>query len=164
MTESPNREQASFAADDALLIGACCTTLATLIPVVLYQTGALSSLPDPPSSIFDSEKITKSKEAFPLGVPDAALGIASFGVTLTLALLAKRSPRARQLLGAKLALDGSAAAFNVVRQVVSFGKLCSWCTGTAMATGVMVYAGRATVREAWSTAQATASQAYDPLQ
>jgi uncharacterized membrane protein len=137
-----------------VLLGACCATLATLVPVALYQTGVLTSLPDPPSSIFDSEKITKSKEAFPLGVPDAILGIASFGVTLTLALLAKRSPRARQLLGAKLALDGSAAAFNVVRQVVSFGKLCSWCTGTAVAAGVMVYAGRGAMGEAWSTARA----------
>ena len=136
--------------DHALLVGACCTTLATLIPVALYQTGFLSTLPDPPSSVFASDRITKSKEAFPLGVPDGLLGIASFSATLTLALLSRHHPPARKLLGAKLALDGSAAAFNVVRQVVSFGKLCSWCTGTAIAAGVMVYAGREVIMDTWS--------------
>ncbi len=42
----------------------------------------------------------------------------------------------------KLCADGALAGYNVVRQVVSFGKLCSWCTGTAFATGVMLFAGR----------------------
>ena len=138
------------ASDDDLLLGACCTTLATLIPVALYQTGVIPSLPDPAFAVFASERITMSKDAHPLGVPDALLGIASFSTTLTLAILSRRSLRARKLLGAKLVLDGSAAAFNVVRQVVSFGKLCSWCTGTAVAAGVMVYAGRGTIRDTWT--------------
>ena len=148
----------SSSSDDALLIGACCATLATLIPVALFQTGVTPVLPDPPSAVFASERITKSKEAFPLGIPDSLLGIASFGTTLTLALLAKRSPLARQVLGAKLTLDGSAVAFNVVRQVVSFGKLCSWCTGTAIAAGVMVYAGRETIRDTWSVAETVVAE------
>ena len=151
--------EAKSETNNMLLIGACCTTLTTLVPVALYQTGAIGSLPDPPFPLFASERITKSKDAKPLGIPDGLLGIASFSATLTLALLSKRSPRARQLLGAKLALDGSAAAFNVVRQVVSFGKLCSWCTGTAVAAGVMVYAGRGTISNTWSEAANAAKQA-----
>jgi uncharacterized membrane protein len=137
--------------DDALLIGACCMTIATLIPVALYQTGMSGSLPDPPSRLFYSEKITTSKAAHPLGIPDSLLGLASFGTTLALILTARRSATARKLLGAKLCMDAAAGAFNAGRQVVSFGRLCSWCTGTAAAAGVMAYGGRDLIRDTWSS-------------
>jgi uncharacterized membrane protein len=134
---------------DKLLIAACCTALATLVPVTLYQTGALDRLPDPPFRVFDSERITMSRAAHPLGIPDGVLGLASFGATLALTLLARRHHAANKWLGAKLTIDASAAAFNASRQVVSFGKLCSWCTGTAIAAGVMAYGGRKTIKDAW---------------
>ena len=92
--------------------------------------------------------------AHPLGVPDALLGVASYGTTLALMMMARRSETAKRVLGAKLVLDGAAAGFNAVRQVTSFGRLCSWCTGTAMATAVMVYAGRGAIAE---TARAAVS-------
>ena len=96
-------------------------------------------LPDLPLRVFESETITASAAAHPMGIPDGLLGLASFGTTLALALLARRNGTAKKMLGGKLALDISAAAFNASRQIVSFGKLCSWCTGTALATGVMAY-------------------------
>ncbi len=134
-----------------LMLYACCVTLATLVPVALYQTGAIGTLPDPPMPIFASEHITSSKAAHPLGIPDGILGLASFSATLGLILLAKKNSRTtRLLLGGKLLLDGGMAAFNTGRQVMSFGKLCSWCTGTALAAGVMVYAGRETIHAAAS--------------
>lgn len=129
-----------------LLIGACCVALATLAPVACYQLGLISELPDPPLRVFASERITMSKIAHPLGIPDALLGLGSFGATLTLALLAGRNKTARKILGVKLGLDASAAAFNAGRQVIEFRKLCSWCTATAAAAGVMTYAGRESVR------------------
>jgi uncharacterized membrane protein len=134
------------------VIVSCSTALLTLVPVALYQTGILSRLPDPPLRIFDSERITASKAAHALGIPDALVGLASFGTTLALIVLARHHKAARKLLGAKLTLDVSAAAFNASRQVVSFGKLCSWCTGTTLATGVMAYGGRAAINEAWAQA------------
>ncbi len=152
-------EVTSLAGSDTLLIAACCTALATLAPVALYQTGALHRLPDPPFRVFDSERITMSAAAHPLVIPDGVLGLASFGVTLALALLARRHRAAKQLLGAKLTLDASAAAFNVARQVVSFGKLCSWCTGTALAAGLMAYAGRKTIKGSWLEAVSLAQRA-----
>ena len=136
--------------------------LATLAPVALYQTGILPRLPDPPLRVFDSERITMSAAAHPLGIPDGLLGLASFGTTLTLALLARRHQTAKQLLGAKLTLDASAAAFNAGRQVVSFGKLCSWCTGAALAAGMMAYAGREAIQETWDDA-ASAVKAVIPV-
>ena len=63
-------------------------------------------------------------------------------MTLSLALLARTQPAARTLLAYKLVADGGMAAFNTVRQVVVFRKLCAWCTGTAACTAVMIYAGR----------------------
>jgi uncharacterized membrane protein len=146
-----------------VLVGACCAALATLVPISLYQTGVLDRLPDPPLSVFDSERITTSKAAHPFGIPDGLLGLASFSTTLALALAARSNPMAKKLLGAKLTVDLSMAGFNAVRQVVSFGKLCSWCTGTALSTGVMAYAGRKTIRDTWREAAATVSTGVDAV-
>jgi uncharacterized membrane protein len=151
-------DEATIPHDRALLLGACCVALATLVPVALYQLGAISRLPDPPLSIFDSERITSSSAAHPFGIPDALLGLASFAATLTLALVSKRSQLAKSLLGPKLALDASAAGFNATRQVVSFGKLCSWCMGTALSAGVMAYAGRASIRNSLNDAANAAEE------
>lgn len=133
------------AADRTLAIIGCCVALATLVPVALFQGEVIDTLPDPPGEVFDSERITMSAAAHPLGVPDSFLGLASYGTTLALLLMAERSKMAHRLLGVKLAGDAGLATFNVVRQVVSFGKLCSWCTGTALATAAVVYGGRSAV-------------------
>lgn len=143
------------AADKAVALTGCGLAIASLVPVALFQGEVIDRLPDPPGEVFDSERVTLSKVAHPLGVPDSYLGLASYGTTLGLVLLADRSVVARRLLGAKLVGDAAFAAFNVVRQVVSFRKVCSWCTGTALATALIVYGGRGaiatTVRDARRT-------------
>lgn len=126
----------------SLLVVANCAAVATLLPVSAHQLGALPHLPDPPGSLFDSDQITDSEAAHPFGIPDGILGLASYSATLALVLSAQKSSTARRLLAFKLAGDGALAGFNVVRQVVSFRKLCSWCTATALCTGVMLLAGR----------------------
>ena len=148
------RETGSPAGGDRLLIASCCTALATLTPVALYQIGILNRLPDPPFRVFNSEKITTSKAAHPFGIPDSLLGLSSFGTTLALVLVARRHPAAKKLLGAKLTVDVSTAAFNAARQILSFGALCSWCTGTALAAGGMAYSGRRTIQDAYMEARA----------
>ncbi|HZQ41644.1 MAG TPA: vitamin K epoxide reductase family protein [Acidobacteriaceae bacterium] len=135
-------QSAREAESHRLLAGANAAALATLVPVALHQLGVVDHLPDPPKSVFDSDRITDSSIAHPFGIPDALLGIASYGTTLLLIRSASRSHAVRRFLGVKLLLDGGAAAFNATRQVVRFGKVCSWCMGTAAATAVMVYAGR----------------------
>jgi hypothetical protein len=156
MQAATQRCQSDPAEDDRLLIVSSCAALATLLPVVLYQTGVVSDLPDPPLRIFNSPRITQSSAAHPFGIPDSLLGVASFGITLTLALVARRHDGVKTALGAKLALDASAAAFNAGRQVVCFGQLCSWCTLTAMATAVMAYAGRYVILRTWTRSKAAA--------
>jgi Vitamin K epoxide reductase family len=117
--------------------------IASLVPVALYQCGVIEHLPDPPGALYASDQITRSKEAHPLGIPDSLLGLASYGFTLRLLSRAMRSPRAKSLLRAKLLVDSGIVVFNVVRQLRSFRKLCSWCMGTAIATAVLVPAARA---------------------
>lgn len=140
-------ETLNEAAPSPLVVAATVAAIVTLLPVAAHQLGFLQHLPDPPSWIFASDKITDSDSAHPLGIPDSLLGLGSYGLTLTLALLAHRHERARKLLALKLVADGSVAGFNVVKQVVSFRRLCSWCTGTALCTAAMVLAGRSLIRE-----------------
>ena len=141
-------------ADTTTAVIGCGLALGALVPVALYQSGMIAALPDPEGKLFDSEKVTSSKAAHPFGVPDSYLGLASYGTTLGLVLLSERSKAARRLLGAKLVGDAGFAAFNVVRQVVSFGKVCSWCTGTALATALIVYGGRRSITETVREARA----------
>ena len=126
------------------VVVACSVALLTLLPVAAHQLGCLRHLPDPPDNAFASDRITESHAAHPLGIPDSLLGLGSYGATLALALCSRKSHQARKALGLKLIADGSIAAFNVVRQVVLFRRLCSWCTGTALCTVAMVVFERAT--------------------
>lgn len=144
-----SEEAKSVGGDDTGAIAACSVALATLVPVTLYQIGVLKRLPDPPGDVFDSERITMSKVAHPGGIPDGLLGLASFATTMGLLLAARRRPTVRVVLGAKLSLDVGVAGFNAIRQVVRFGKLCSWCTGTALAAGTMGLLERRTIERSW---------------
>jgi uncharacterized membrane protein len=126
----------------SLLIASTAAALCTLLPVAAHQLRLLKHLPDPPCGFFASDEITDSKTAHPFGIPDSLLGLGSYGTTLSLMLLSKSRPTARKLLAAKLLADGAVAGFNVVRQIVLFRKVCFWCCGTALCTGLMVLAGR----------------------
>ena len=128
-------------------VAGAALALGTLVPVALYQTGMLRRLPDPPGLIFDSAWITSSTDAHPFGVPDALLGLGSYGITMALLLAAPECGLVRKVLAVKLAGDSSMAAVNVVKQVVKFRRVCSWCTGTAIATGIMIAAGRKYLKE-----------------
>lgn len=124
------------------MIAACSTAIVALVPVALFQCGVVDHLPDPPCSLFASDRITSSKAAHPLGIPDSLLGLASYGTTLALALSAPNSPLARTALGGKLLLDGTMATVNIVKQFAEFQRACSWCMLAGAATVVMVTAGR----------------------
>jgi uncharacterized membrane protein len=121
---------------------ATSAALVTLVPIAASQLGLLSHLPDPPSRIFDSDRIANSPLAHPWGIPDRLLGMASYSATLGLIWLARERPLARKLLAIKLIADGVAAGVNTTRQITSFRKLCSWCMVTTICTTAMVVAGR----------------------
>jgi uncharacterized membrane protein len=122
--------------------------MVSLVPILAHQLGLLRRLPDPPGSVWNSDAITESKAAHPLGIPDAVLGLGSYGATLGLLIASRSYEPALRLLPWKLAADSAAAGFNTVRQVVQFRSLCAWCMGTALATVGMVYFGARSLRNA----------------
>lgn len=104
--------------------------MAGLGMIALRQLGAVKCLPDPPGSLFDSNKVVMSPQARKLlGIPDAILGLGSYGATFGLAWWDYRHPsRGSSLaLSAKAALDVSQALAQSFRQWPEFGCFCSWC-------------------------------------
>ena len=134
---------AAYSTHKTLSIVFCASALAFLVPVVLRQLDVIDELPELPGKIFDANHIVMSKTAHPLGIPDAILGLGSYGATMALLVYATPSrPVVRGLLHAKLLLDGTMAARKARGQVKQFGRVCSWCMGTALATAGMVHFGR----------------------
>jgi uncharacterized membrane protein len=125
-----------------IALAATGVALAMLVPVAAHQLGFYDHLPDPPGKLFDSDAITDSAAAYPLGIPDSLLGLASYAATFALLLASRRHNGIHSVLRTKLALDASAAACNSVRQITKFRRICSWCTATAIATAVVVHYGR----------------------
>lgn len=147
MRTTLSSRQSANSGSDKVLLSATSAALLTLIPVAAHQLGYLRHLVDPPAKIFASDEITESATAHPFGIPDSLLGLGSYGLTLTLIVLARSRPRVRKLLTFKLIGDGAVASFNVVHQVVKFGKICSWCTGTALCTAAMMLSGGRLIAE-----------------
>src|SRR5665213_4050118 len=118
-----------------IAIAFCCVAITSLVPVALVQLRVIKRLPDPPGNIFASKRIVTSKSAYVSGIPDGLLGLGSYSVTLILLITAKPSrPLLRGMLRVKLLLDGTIAARKARGQLKQFGRICSWCMGTAMAT------------------------------
>lgn len=137
-----------------MAIACCCVAMGSLVPVFLLQFRVIDDLPEFPARLFNSKKIVMSKTAFPLGIPDSLLGLSSYGVTLILLFTAKPGrPWLQLALRGKLLLDGTLAARKTRKQITRFGRVCSWCMGTAAATAGVVYFARK-AREAARLARA----------
>jgi len=136
-------ECTAYSTHKTLSIVFCASALAFLVPVLLRQLGAIDELPELPGELFDSNRIVMSKMARPLGIPDAILGLGSYSVTMVLLVSATPSrPVVRGILTAKVLLDGTLAARKARGQIKQFGRVCTWCMGTALATAGMVHFAR----------------------
>ncbi|HVH87799.1 MAG TPA: vitamin K epoxide reductase family protein [Terriglobales bacterium] len=106
----------------------------------LYQTGIIKHLPEPPLPHLDAEKVDASPEAYEwLSTPDAVLGVASYGATMTLAAMggddrAVKQPFIPIALAAKTALDVFNAARLTRDQWTKHRAFCIWCLIAAGAT------------------------------
>lgn len=133
----------SGSAHRGMAIACCCVAIGCLVPVTMLQLGTIDDLPDLPGRVFNTRKVVLSKTAFPLGIPDGMLGLGSYGVTLLLLATAKPGrPLLQAALRGKLMMDGAMAARNTRKQVTKFGRICTWCMGTAIATAGVVYFAR----------------------
>jgi uncharacterized membrane protein len=112
--------------------------------IALYQLGMIRHLLDLPGKRFDADKVDASDEAYEhLEAPDAALGFASYAITLLLAAAGSRQRwRTRPWLPIALALKASLDATQAARltrvQWVRHRSFCIWCLLAAAATFVAV--------------------------
>jgi uncharacterized membrane protein len=123
--------------------------------VILYQTGIVRHLPDPPIPGMDSDKVDASGEAYDsFKTPDATLGLASYGATLALigmgtADRAQVQPAIPLLAAVKVAIDAAGAAWLTAEQVSKHRALCFYCLLASAATWAAVPLTLPEAREAW---------------
>ena len=119
------------------LLGSCCLGV-----VSLYQLGLLRRLPEPPLPWLDAGRVDASAEAYSiLSMPDGALALASYGLTICLAAMGGEGrPRDRPWLPIAMAVKALADAFGAVlltrEQVTIHRRVCSWCLLAAGASFV----------------------------
>lgn len=135
----------------ALSLGA----MASLGVVAAYQTGLIRRPPEPGVAPFDAERVDAAGEAYQfLKTPDAALGLASYAVTLALAGMgdggrAHTRPWVPLALAAKVLADAAGGVLLTAEQATRRRRFCSWCLAASAASVAMVPQVVPEAREAW---------------
>jgi uncharacterized membrane protein len=112
--------------------------------VAAYQHGLLRHLPESPAGLLDADRVDASGEAYQLfKTPDAALGLASYALTLVLAgagsaRRAEERPWLPLALAAKVAADALGGLFLTAEQASKHRRFCSWCLAATAASVAMV--------------------------
>jgi uncharacterized membrane protein len=122
------------------LVGLSLVGAAAGFAVTLYQTGIVKHLPDPPISIFDSDRVDASNYAYKrLDSPDAPMMLISYGVTALLASMGGKN-RAEEKSWVPLALFAktvfdSALALKLAQEEWAENKaLCAYCQAATLAS------------------------------
>jgi uncharacterized membrane protein len=126
------------------ICGLALAGVGSLSVVAAYQTGLLRHVPEPPLRLLDADAVDASGGAYRvLGTADAALGMTSYAVTLSLAAMGDADrvttrPWIPTLMGAKVLMDGLSALLLTLEQGTKHGKFCSWCLMSAASGMAMV--------------------------
>lgn len=122
------------------IIGLSLVGAAAGIAVTLYQTGIIKHLPDPPSDLFDSDRVDASNYAYSrLNSPDAPMMIINYGVTALLASMGGKSraanmPLATLAMAAKTLVDVG-INLQLGREEWNENKaLCAYCQAATIAS------------------------------
>ncbi|HXH83912.1 MAG TPA: vitamin K epoxide reductase family protein [Candidatus Tectomicrobia bacterium] len=124
--------------------------MAAMAAVSLLQTGIVRHLPDPPLPGFDSDRVNRSPIAYPLGIPDGTLSLASLALNVPAAAALGRRPRRwlATALAAKTAVEAAIAAWYAWQMPARERAWCGYClVGAAAAGGIAALA----IREARDT-------------
>lgn len=109
----------------------------------LVQTGVIRRLPDLPIRGVDSHRVMTSPAAYPWGIPDAPLALASSGLVIAAAGAAQRARTTRrrrrieQLLAA-LSIGGSLGVVHYLVEMIRLRRACAYCIAAAAAMLVIV--------------------------
>lgn len=100
--------------------------------ISLYQTGVIPHMPDLPGSLFDSDYVNGSDEAYQMGAPDAPISAMVYGLNMVLATAGGtqktgRSPVFDLLLGASLTANAAGGASYLFNMVTKQKKVCLYC-------------------------------------
>ena len=123
--------------------------------VSAYQLGIVKHLPEPPVPGLDADAVDASGEAYHyLKTPDAALGLASYAVTLVLAgagpgRRAVERPWIPLALAAKVVVDAVSGVYLTVEQGSKHRRFCSWCLVASGLSAAMVPQVVPEARVAW---------------
>jgi uncharacterized membrane protein len=137
LANQPNRlrQQIQYSENDDMrrrraIVGLSLAGIASMMPVILYQTGIIKHLPDPPVGNFDSDKVNGSKTAFGYGGGDAPLSVITHAISLAAAAFGG-SERVEQRPWLPLAAAGLAGAQAGVAAVYLFYQMPkvdkAWC-------------------------------------
>jgi uncharacterized membrane protein len=129
---------------------------AALVPPALLQLGLVRHLPDPRLVFagrgFDSDRVNLSGDAFPFGVPDAPIGIASLLVNAALAgtVDPERRPLWTMAFASKIAIEAVVSAVLFVKMPTRERAWCGYCVVSSFASFGLLGTVLPLARRAWS--------------
>ncbi|MDP9403924.1 MAG: vitamin K epoxide reductase family protein [Actinomycetota bacterium] len=136
------------------------SAMGSLGVVAAYQFGLLRRPPEPRTWRLDAERVDASGEAYEyLKTPDAALGLASYALTLVLAGTgpagrAASRPWVPLALAAKVAGDAAWGVYLTAEQGSKHRRFCSWCLLAAAASLAALPQALPEAGAAWRTLRA----------
>lgn len=113
--------------------------IASMAATSLLQVGVVKHLPDPPLPGFDSDKVNLSETAYPLGIPDGTLALASYALNLPLAAAGeadrwRTQPWLPLVATAKAAIDAVVGAWYFYQMPTREKAWCGYCITAALAS------------------------------
>jgi len=126
----------------------CAVGAVDFAVISLYQVGVIRRLPDLPGDLFDSNQVNASRTAYAHRVPDGAIGLALYGLTLLLAAAGGsrqtgRRPIADLLLGGSVAAGALGAAQYLYDMAFRQARACPYClVGAAVNFAMLPLAAR----------------------
>lgn len=100
--------------------------------ISLYQMGVIRHLPDPPSWVFDSDKVNASEKAYSMHLPDGTTGASMYAANLMLASFGGSARTGRgnwptALLGLTVAASAVGALDYLRDMIFKEKRACPYC-------------------------------------
>lgn len=155
VSDALRRLDDEFLARRRRVSGLTLGAMGSLGVVAAYQLGLIKHVPEPPARRLSADSVDAAGEAYQyLKTPDAALGLASYALTLVLAGMRadrgpKRAPLLSLLLGTKVLADAAGGVYLTLEQGTKHRRFCSWCVTAATLSMATVPQLLPEVRAAW---------------